>query len=397
MLKNFRNILAVVIILNLVACYPITVKEGKRSLKKVRYLWPKFKDDLDTDSLVASAQRSMEYFDRLNENNLFYFGTDTFSVGHVKKSLSTFLQIIQKKPTIDLLNRKLRKKFLLYRATGLNWDNQVLFTGYFEPTFEGSTEKGSIYKYPLYVRPNNLFNVDLGLFRHELHGQRLMGRIEGKNIVPYYERKDIVEGKALKEQNLEIAWLKDPLDVAILQIQGSGMVKLTNGEIVNVGYSATNGHPYKSIGKYMIDKGYIKRENLSLQTISSYLNDHPDKKKEILNYNPSYVFFTINDEGPLGSISVPLTPGRSLAVDSRLFPKGALVYIKCRKPIIGEDGSITGWMPFSRFLLNQDTGGAIKGPGRADIFWGNGPYAEMTAGHLKHFGEMYFLVMKPDS
>jgi membrane-bound lytic murein transglycosylase A len=224
-----------------------------------------------------------------------------------------------------------------------------------------------------------------------------MGRVEGKNIVPYYERKDIVEGKVLKEKNLEIAWLKDTLDIAILQIQGSGMVKLTNGETLNVGYSATNGHPYKSIGKYMIDKGYIKRENLSLQTISSYLNDHPDRKKDVLNYNPSYVFFTINDEGPLGNISVPLTPGRSIAVDSRLFPKGALVYIKCSKPIVGEDGSIIGWVPFSRFLLNQDTGGAIKGPGRADIFWGNGPYAEMTAGHLKHFGEMYFLIMKPDS
>lgn len=397
MLKNFRNILVVVIILNLVACYPITVKEGKRPLKKVRYLWPKFKDDLEMDSLILAAKRSMEYLDRLNDDNLFYFGKDTFSIEHVRQSLRTFLQIIQEKPTIDLLNRKLRKKFLLYRAAGQNSDNNVLFTGYFEPTFMGSAERDSIYKYPIYVRPDSLLNVDLGLFRPKLHGQRLMGRVEGKNIVPYYERKDIVEGKVLKEKNLEIAWLKDTLDIAILQIQGSGMVKLTNGETLNVGYSATNGHPYKSIGKYMIDKGYIKRENLSLQTISSYLNDHPDRKKDVLNYNPSYVFFTINDEGPLGNISVPLTPGRSIAVDSRLFPKGALVYIKCSKPIVGEDGSIIGWVPFSRFLLNQDTGGAIKGPGRADIFWGNGPYAEMTAGHLKHFGEMYFLIMKPDS
>jgi len=196
---------------------------------------------------------------------------------------------------------------------------------------------------------------------------------------------------------LEIAWLKDPLDIAILQIQGSGIIRLPNGEKIRVGYSASNGHPYKSIGGYMIDKGYIESDNLSLQTIRSYLDDHPDIKEEILNYNPSYVFFRFLDNGPLGNIGVPLTPGRSLALDNVLFPKGALVYIRCQKPIMAKDGDIAEWTPFSRFLLNQDTGGAIKGAGRADIFWGSDPYAELAAGHLKDKGELYFLVKKPDS
>jgi membrane-bound lytic murein transglycosylase A len=147
----------------------------------------------------------------------------------------------------------------------------------------------------------------------------------------------------------------------------------------------------------MIDKGYVKDENLSLQTIRSFLNDHPDMKQEILNANPSYIFFRMLDnEGPLGNIGVPLTPGRSLALDDRLFPKGALVYIRCQKPVLGEDGKILKWVPFSRFILNQDTGGVIKGTGRADIFWGSDPYAELAAGHLKHRGEIYFLVQKPD-
>ena len=145
----------------------------------------------------------------------------------------------------------------------------------------------------------------------------------------------------------------------------------------------------------MIDEGYITDDDVSLQSIRSFLRDHPDTKREVLNHNPSYVFFRVLDTGPLGNIEVPLTPGRSLALDDRLFPKGALVFIRCQKPIMGRDGRIAEWVPFSRFLLNQDTGGVIKGTGRADIFWGSSPYAELAAGHLQHKGDLYFLVEKP--
>jgi len=207
-----------------------------------------------------------------------------------------------------------------------------------------------------------------------------------------------MERKVLEKKNLEIAWLKDSLDVAILQIQGSGMIKLPTGEIIKVGYSASNGHPYKSMGRYMIDNGYITADNLSLQAIRSYIKQNPDIKDDILYYNPSYVFFRLLESGPLGNIGVPLTPGRSLAVDDRLFPKGALVYIRCQKPIMGKDGNITGWIPFSRFLLNQDTGGVIKGTGACRHFFGVvTPTGELAAGNLKHKGEMYFLVKKPDT
>ena len=397
MAKRYINTFAVVVVFIIASCYPITVKESKRPLKKVRYLWPEFKDDLDKDSLVLAAERSMAYFDRLGDENVFYFGPDTFSIEHIRESHEAFLRIIQKNPSNDFLNKELRKKFLLYKAGGVNSDGKILFTGYYEPIFDGSTEYTSVYKYPIYRRPDDLLSIELGLFRSKWAGQRLMGRINGKKVVPYYKRKDIAEGHAFKDKNLEIAWLKDPFAIAVLQTQGSGIIKLTNGEWLNVGYSASNGHTYKSIGRYMIEKGYIKREDLTLQAISSFLTDHPDKKRDILNHNPSYVFFEINDDGPIGSINVPLTAGRSLALDSTLFPKGALVYIKCQRPVIGNDGNITDWVQFSRFLFNQDTGGAIKGPGRADIFWGNGLDAEIVAGHLKHFGEMYFLVMKPDS
>jgi membrane-bound lytic murein transglycosylase A len=145
----------------------------------------------------------------------------------------------------------------------------------------------------------------------------------------------------------------------------------------------------------MIEKRFLAREEMSMQAIRRYLTGKPEILDEVLNSNPSYVFFEQVDEGPLGSLGVLLTPGRSIALDSKIFPKGALGFISCRKPLVNDQGEILEWAEFSRFVLNQDTGGAIKGPGRADIFWGSGPYAELAAGHLQHEGELYILIKKP--
>ncbi|RLB25720.1 MAG: murein transglycosylase [Deltaproteobacteria bacterium] len=396
----YRYLSAIIIFLIIGGCYPLVkkeVKEPANALTKVKYFWPKFQDDMDMDSLSLAINNDLKYFNRLKDDTLFTYGPDEFTAEHVRKSLKTFLSIFKQGTDSKKFSQYLRKNFYLYKVPGFWGSKKVLFTGYFEPIFDGSLERDSIHRYPIYRRPDNLFTIHLGLFRPELSGQRIMARIQGHRLVPYYTRKDIMENNILEKKNLEIAWLKDPLDIAILQIQGSGMIKLPSGQIIRVGYSASNGHPYKSIGRYMIDNGYITSDNLSLQAIRSFIKQNPDIKDEILNYNPSYVFFRLLDRGPVGNIGVPLTPGRSIAVDDRLFPKGALVYIRCQKPIMGKDGNIIGWVPFSRFLLNQDTGGVIKGPGRADIFWGSGQYAELAAGNLKHKGEMYFLVKKPDN
>jgi membrane-bound lytic murein transglycosylase A len=145
----------------------------------------------------------------------------------------------------------------------------------------------------------------------------------------------------------------------------------------------------------MIEKGFLKREEISMQAIRKYLTENPEVLDDVLNYNPSYVFFQQVKNGPSGNIGVLLTPGRSIALDSRVFPKGALGFIVCEKPSLNEQGEIVGWTKFSRFVVNQDTGGAIKGAGRADIFFGSGPYAELTAGHLRHEGDLYILIKKP--
>jgi membrane-bound lytic murein transglycosylase A len=398
MLKTYRYLVAVIILLVFVSCYPFVtreIKEPTEALKKVQYFWPEFQDDMDIDSLALAIEKSLEYLDKLPDDRAFTYGPDTFDAAHIKRSLETFSQLIKQNPSIKELNRALRKKFFLYKVAGSWREKKVLFTGYFEPILEGNSEQDYRYRHPIYRRPDDLLNIDLGLFRHKYAGERIMARMVGKKLIPYFTRKDIDEGKELEGRGLEIAWLQDPLDIAILQIQGSGTVRFPNGETIRVGYSASNGHPYRSIGRYMIDEGYIQDDDVSLQSIRSFFRDHPDTKIEILYHNPSYVFFRVLDTGPLGNIGVPLTPGRSLALDDRLFPKGALVFIHCQKPIMGRDGRIAEWVPFSRFLLNQDTGGVIKGTGRADIFWGSSPYAELAAGHLQHKGDLYFLLEKP--
>ncbi len=400
MSQTYRYLLGAIILLIIGGCYPLVkkeVREPAKALKRVRYFWPEFQDDMDKDSLALAIERSLQYLNKLKGDNVFTYGHDTFSVEHIRGSLRTFSHIIERNSNSKALNRELRNKFFLYKAAGHRGSKKVLFTGYFEPILNGNLQPDSIHRYPLYRKPDDLLKIDLGVFRPRFQGERIIARIDGRNLIPYYTRNDIAEGKVLEGRNLEIAWLTDPLDIAILQIQGSGIIRLPNGETVRVGYSASNGHPYRSIGRFMIDRGYIEPDDLSLERIKSYLKDHPDVKDEVLNYNPSYVFFRLLDNGPFGNIAVPLTPGRSLALDDRLFPKGALVYIRCQKPIMGKDGNITGWTPFCRFLLNQDTGGVIKGTGRADIFWGSDPYAELAAGHFKHQGELFFLVKKPDS
>ncbi|MBW1916186.1 MAG: MltA domain-containing protein, partial [Deltaproteobacteria bacterium] len=243
--------------------------------------------------------------------------------------------------------------------------------------------------------PDNLIQIDLSLFNKKFKGNTITARIDGNKVLPFYSRKQIEMEKRLDGRNLQIAWLKDPVDVAFLHIQGSGRISLPDGKMISVGYWASNGRPYKSIGRYLLDKEYMIKEEMSMQGIRKYLSAHPEIVDEVLNHNPSYVFFRVLENGPLGNIRVPLTAGRSVALDYKLFPKGALCFISSEKPVIDGKGEIKDWTKFSRFVMNQDTGGAIKGTGRADLFWGNDQYAELAAGHMQHEGQLYVLIKKP--
>jgi membrane-bound lytic murein transglycosylase A len=238
--------------------------------------------------------------------------------------------------------------------------------------------------------------VDLEKFRSQYRGVHLVGRCEGNKVVPYFSREEIETAGALAGKGYELAWVADPVALFFLQIQGSGRIRLVNGDSLRVGYAASNGRAYRSIGGVLIERGVIPPEEMSMQAIRRYLVDHPEETAEVLNTNASYVFFRKVEEGPRGSLSVPVTPGRSIATDSTLFPRGALAFIQCQKPIFARDGVITGWQPFGRYVLNQDTGGAIRGPARVDLFWGSGPFNQTAAGHLRHEGALYFLLLKDE-
>ncbi len=382
----------------ILGCYPALKKEAvtpQEALVPVRFFYPTFKDDIKLDSLILATKRNIEYLNRLAPEKTFFYGPDRFSCLEVKKSQKAFLKLITETPDHDRLNRELKANFKVYRAAGRVGNPNVLFTGYFEPIFDARLRPDDFFKYPIYKKPSDLVKIDLSLFKKAFNNQKIVARIDGGLVVPYYSRDQIEVQKILKGRGLEIAWLKDPVDVSFLQIQGSGRLRMSNGDTISVGYAASNGRPYRSIGRYMMDKRYLTQKELSMQSIRRYLATHPRVVREVLNYNPSYIFFRVLKNGPLGSINIPVTPGRSLALDANLFPKGALAFITSQKPTLDGSNHITGWTTFSRFVLNQDTGGAIKGAGRADLLFGSGSYAEIAAGHLKHEGELYILIKKP--
>lgn len=358
--------------------------------------YPDFFDDMDYDSLENCILGSISYLNRVPPTKTFRFGQEVFDAAHMMRSLEYFLQFIRTKPLKDELIRYIKNNYLVYTTIGSDTPGQVFFTGYYEPALEGSLKKDSEYSFPIYARPDDLTTINLSLFSQQFKGETIVGRYINQSVVPYYDRKEIEYQGLLEGKVKEIAWLKDRLDLFFLQIQGSGKIYLDNGEIINVHYHGSNGQPYRSIGKLLVDEGKISLEEMSMQKIRDYLRSHPEEVETVLNYNPSYVFFKVEKEGPLGSLEVKLTPGRSIALDGRLFPLAGLAFIETKKPLINGDGTIHKWMAFSRFVLNQDTGGAIRGPGRADLFWGNGPYAEITAGHMQEFGKLYFLMLKPD-
>jgi membrane-bound lytic murein transglycosylase A len=267
-----------------------------------------------------------------------------------------------------------------------------LFTGYYEPLLHGSRRFGGAYTVPLYGAPDDLIRVDLGRFKPELAGQAITGRVDGSQFVPYFARAEIDAG-ALEGRGLELVWVDDPVAKFFLQIQGSGQIQLDDGARIRVGYAGQNGHQYHAIGRDLVALGAMPLEEVSLQSIRDWLIAHPEQADAIMARNGSYVFFDERPDldpadGPIGAQGVPLTAGRSLAVDKRYIPLGAPVWLEATAPWPEGDG------PFRRLLVAQDTGGAIKGPVRGDVFWGTGDRAEAIAGRMRSQGRYVVLLPK---
>ncbi len=371
---------------------PVTAPQA---LVKIRpHQFPVFSDDTSNGSLETAIKQSLDYLKRLDASTLFRFGPDTFTAYHLAKSINAFHELIKQTPSADDLRRAIETSFWVYRSVGSDGRGKVMFTGYYEPTLQGSMQPSQDYPYPLYRKPDDWVRIDLGLFNPKYAGERIVGRYINQSVVPCFSREDIDSKGLLRQKGSELLWVSDRVDLFFLHIQGSGRVVLEDGTVLHVNYDCNNGRPYRSIGRLLIDEGAISEEEMSMQRIRAYMKNHPEDIERVFNHNESYVFFRLVDQGPIGAIQVPLTPGRSVATDLSLFPKGALAFIQSEKPLVGEDDTIQSWETFGRFVLNQDTGGAIRGPGRVDIFWGSGQYAEMAAGHMQHDGTLYFLVLK---
>lgn len=260
-----------------------------------------------------------------------------------------------------------------------------LFTGYYEASLRGSREKSDVYHVPLYKRPDDLVMVDLGLFREALKGQRIAGRVVGGNLKPYESRSDIVAGNWTHGDKV-LVWVDDSVDAFFVQIQGSGIVTMDDGSTMRIGYAGQNGYPYYAIGRELIARGELTKENVSMQSIRAWLEAHPEQAGEVMNTNGSYVFFQrIDGDGPMGAQGVALTPGRSLAVDRTQMPYGAPLWVDIAPPVEGANA-------IKRLMIAQDTGGAIVGPVRGDVFWGYGKIAEEMAGKMKSQGRYWVLV-----
>lgn len=298
------------------------------------------------------------------------------------------LALSLKTPTEVEIRNFFETHFLPYKVAS-EGTSEGLFTGYYEPELKGSRTKYNQYIAPIYKRPSDLVMVeDLGIFRkdrQELKGMRIAGRVVDGNLRPYFTHAEIDKGALAGN---ELVWVEDPIDAFFVQIQGSGAIKLDTGETTRLTYAGTNGQPYTAIGKVLIERGELTRENVSMQSIRAWLKEHPTEAKTVMEENASFVFFTeTKGEGPLGAEGVALTPGRSLAVDPVYISYGTPVWLDITYPE-PESSRI------QRLVIAQDKGGAIKGPIRGDVFWGTGVEAGELAGIMKSKGSYYILLPK---
>ncbi|MEA1964721.1 MAG: MltA domain-containing protein [Candidatus Aerophobetes bacterium] len=378
------------------------VKPPKKYLVEVREdKIPHFtllkKDNLE--KFKKAFKREEGYlFKKITHERKFPFGRGKLPPSVIKQSAKLLLKTFREAETEEELNRLIKKRFLVYQAIGRKGEGKVLFTGYYTPLYEGSLRKHGPYKHPLYLEPKDLKAAKLEKFDPSLEGEKIFYRIDSskKEIVPYWSRKDIVEDKVLKGKDLEFVYLKNRIDRFYLMVQGSGKIVLDDGRTFWARYSAKNGRPYTSLGKLLIEEGKIPKDKISIQSIKEYFRHHPHLIDNYLLQNKSFIFFAKSEGkgGAVGAAGCELTPEASIAVDKSIFPLGAIAYIEYPEPEVDKEGVLVGTKKRTRFVFCQDTGGVIKGPGKADIYFGEGGKALAKGGHLKDIGRLYFLIKK---
>lgn len=335
----------------------------------------------DLKDMREGIHNSLSYLSKPSSKQFFPLADITHD--RVVASLNAMDQLLESGLYGRDLEQAILSRFDVYQSVGCDDKGTVLFTGYYTPIFEGALKPSEKYKYPLYKQPTDLVKNDKG----EILGQKM----PDGSTRPYPDRRQIEQSGMLKGQ--EIAWMADPFEVYIAHVQGSAILRTPDGKQITLGYAANNGHEYKSVGRQMIDDGIVPSEGLSLKAMIDYFRTHPQQIDTYVYQNPRYIFFRTDSGNPRGCLNEPVIPMRSIATDKSIYPRASLAFLKTRLP--RPVGNIVQKAPYTGFALDQDAGGAIRAPGRCDVYMGVGDQAGRMAGQVYEEGKLYYLFVKP--
>lgn len=335
----------------------------------------------DLDSLTSAVQNSLNYLSKPSSEQYFPYGDIDHDLAI--KTLETFLELAESGVRPSELNGFIHAHFDVYISVGCDDRGTVLFTGYYTPIFEGSFERTERFRYPLYKMPKDLVKGPDG---------RALGRRQADGSITTYPDRATIEGTGMLK-GTELVWLADPFEAYIAHVQGSAKLRMPDGQLITVGYAANNGHDYYGVTEALIADGKMASDRVSLATLIDYFKRHPDEVDYYTQRNPRFVFFRIAEGTPRGSLNEPVTPMRTIATDKSIFPRASLTFISTSLPQATGTGVVT--LPFTGFMLDQDTGGAIRAPGRCDVYMGQGDEAGRLAGQTYQEGRLYYLFLKP--
>jgi membrane-bound lytic murein transglycosylase A len=361
---------------------------------------PRFEETFKSKSpLIKAARKAIKYLQGLPPGKTLHVADRDYAPAALIDSAKTLIDIVQTSKSADELDRRVRAGFDVFESVGLDGAGRVVFSSYYQPVLRASLKKSSSFPYPLYKRPSDMVEIDLSSFDKRFGDAVVYGRVgKDKRVTPYFTRDEIDRRQALAGKNAEIAWLKDRYDALDLHIEGSGILKFPSGRQLLVRYAGSNERPYSSVGLLLVKAGIFGRDEITHEKLREYLRANPETEGWILAQNPRYTFFELaplpDDGEPPGATKESLVPARSIAIDPAAVPLGAAMFFTVPAPQADKDGRLLGVFPSARFAFALDTGGAIKGPGRVDIYSGHGAQAETTARHQWADGRLYMLVKK---
>ncbi len=349
-----------------------------------------FQDDLKGEGLSEAIQNHLAVLVYQDPEKTLPIGNRQISIRRIISTLQAFLDLLNRGLSSEEFSQKIEEEFELIQ-TGKGNNLEALFTGYYTPVIAANRFQSSKFNYPIYNKPRRLSKNRI-FVRQRNPGQpyAALSFIDGPN----YTREEIDGFQALKHSGLEIAWLPSEMDRYFLHIQGSGILEFPDGELQGVQFAGANGYPYQSVGKRMLAEGALSPSQGSMQGIKKHFNKRPQDIPKYLYKNKRYIFFEFSDGTPRGSSGTPVTAHRSIATDTSIYPQGGLAFISSKKPVLDASGKVISWKQFSRFVINQDTGSAIKGLGRVDLYFGIGKKAGQEAGRYMQKGNLYFLLLK---